>query len=249
MSKSSRLCHVVATPLLYRDIELMNPVKIVRLNTILSSRADIALRVRRFHIGENLLNSAEFLPSYYNLLQKALRQMTGLVSLSLLLRGPRSFVLTGCSFRLKSFTTACHWDIPLVRWLETQNDITSALFCGRYHHDARISHMSLPKLQCVSASPLILAALVPNRPVHEAELCLNDPWPLNSDTISTTLRILAYSSTVVSTLQFITHLTHSSETTLGALRAVPEHLPGLASLAIHIINGFVTKVCLPFASC
>ena len=243
VSKSSRLCHAVATPVLYREIELMSPVKIVQLNTTLSRRPDIALRVRKYHLSEDLSNGTEVLPSYYNLLHRALRQMDGLVSLSLLLGGPRSFVLTGCSFRLKSFTTACHWDIPLVRWLETQDDITSALFCGKYHHEARISHKSLPKLQRVSASPLILAAVVPNRPVHEAELCLHHPWLLNSEIISTTLRILTYSSTTVKTLQFITHLTQSSETTLEALRAIPEHLPKLASLAIHVVNGFVSKVC------
>jgi hypothetical protein len=248
VAQSNRLCHAVATRVLYRDVELTSPVRIVRLNTTVSRRPDIALHVRRFHVSDNLSSGLEVLPSYYNLLHKALRQMINLVSLSLLMGGPRSFVLTGCTFRLKSFTTACHWDKPLVRWLETQDDITSALFCGRFHHDARISGRSLPKLQRVSASPLILAAVVPNRPVQEAELCLTHPWLLNSDIISTTLRILAYSSSVVRTLQFITHLTDSPETTLGALRAVPEHLPELVSLAIHIVRGSVTKVCFPFLS-
>lgn len=248
VSTSNRLCHAVATRILYQDIELMDPVKIIRLSTTLSRRPDIALYVRRFYVSDNMTNDLEILPSYYKLLHGALRQMNNLASLTLLIGGPHSFILTGCSFRLISFTTACHWDTTLVRWLESQDDITSALFCGKFYHDARISPKSLPKLQRVSASPLILAAVVPNRPVQEAELCLTHPWLLNSEIISTTLRILTYSSSVVHTLQFITHLTDSTETTLGALRAVPMHLPRLVSLAIHIVRGSVTKVCCPFVS-
>lgn len=246
VSQSNRLCHAVATPILYQDIELMSPAKIVQLCTTLSKQPNIALYVRRFHVSDNLTNGLEVFLSYYKLLHRALRQMNNLDSLYLLMGGPCSYVLTGCSFRLKSFTTACHWDIPLVRWLETQDDITTALFCGKFHPDARISSISLPKLQRISASPLILAAVVPNRPVQEVEICLTHPWLLNSEIISTTLRILAFSSSIVHTLQFITYLTDSSETTLEALRAVPEHLPKLVSLAIHIVRGSVTKVCSLF---
>ncbi|KAF8581602.1 hypothetical protein K439DRAFT_1414140 [Ramaria rubella] len=241
VAKSNRTCLAVATRILYREVELMNPVKTIRCITTLSKRSDIALNVRKFHVTDDLTNGLEVLPAYYKLLHKALCQMHNLISLCLLIGGPRSFVLTGCLFRLKSFTTACHWDKPLVRWLESQDEITSALFCGKFHHDARISDRALPKLQRISASPLILAAVVPSRPVEEAELCLIHPWLLNSDIISTTLRILTYSSAVVHTLQFITHLTGFPETTLSALRAVPEHLPKLASLAIHIVRGSVTQ--------
>jgi hypothetical protein len=246
VSKSNRLCQAVATRILYQDIELMDPVKIVQLSTTLSRRPDVALYVRSFHVSDTMTDGLEVLPSYYELMHRALCQMNNLVSLTLLIGGPRSFILTGCSFRLKSFTTACHWDKTLVRWLETQDDITSALFCGKFYHDTHISPTSLPKLQRISASPLILAAVVPNRPVQEVELCLTHPWLLNSDIISTTLRILTYSSSAVHTLQFITHLTTSTETTLGALRAVPEQLPKLVSLAIHIVRGSVTKVCCLF---
>lgn len=244
VAKCNAICLAVATRLLYREIELMYAVKIVRCLKTLSRRPDTALYVRKLHVSDDLANGSEVLPSFYKLLHKALRQMHNLFSLSLLIGGPHSFVLTGCSFRLKSFNTACHWDKPLARWLENQDDITTALFCGKFHHDARISDTALPRLRRISASPLILAAVVPSRPVEEAELCLIHPWLLNSDIISTTLRILAYSSSVVHTLQFITHITDSSEMTLGALRAVPKHLPKLASLAIHVVRGSVTKVLL-----
>jgi len=187
-------------------------------------------------------NDDILLPAFYKSLRKALQNMDNLTALTLLLSGARSHVLVGSKFKLQKFTTACHFDLNMVEFLETQDQITTALFCGQYHYDARLSQSALPNLQSISASPLILAAVVPGRPIQEAELCLSEPWLLHMDVIATVMRILGFSTSTIHTLQFITHLPVSPEMTIAAFNAVPEHLPGLTSLAMHIVKGKVTAV-------
>ncbi|KIJ49642.1 hypothetical protein M422DRAFT_777568 [Sphaerobolus stellatus SS14] len=238
IAQANHTCHSLATNRLYRDIEMPSPGAASKCAKTLAENRQLAVLVRKLHVTD-ADTSVE--PEYYDVLHKALCNMDNLTSLSLLLGGAHSNVLTGTKFKLQSFTTACHWDHDLVEWLETQETMTSALFCGKYHHEARLSLPALPNLQRVSASPLILAAVVPGRPIEEAELCLSQPWLLHPDVIATVMRILAFSSTSIHTLQFITHLSDTPELTLSAFGTVPVYLPCLKALAIHIVKGSVTE--------
>lgn len=239
---ANHIFHSLATRFLYRHIEITRPAIGAKcLRTLSKNRAN-ALHVQKFHVHDDTCSNYPLLPGYYRLLHKALRNMDNLVGLSLLLSGPRSFILLGCRFRLRTFSTACHWDADLVKWLETQDDMTSALFCGKFDANAHLTSSALPRLQRVSASPLILAAVVPGRPVDEVELCLGQPWLLHAELVSTVLRILAHSTATLHTLQFITHISEYTEITLDALRSIPMHLPALSSLAMYIVQGALTQV-------
>jgi hypothetical protein len=168
--------------------------------------------------------------------------MTRLTELSILLDGSDSDILLGCPFRLTKLTSALHWDGQFTKWLEEQPELRMALFCGRYIVGTEISSHVLPNLTRISASPLILALVVPGRPVKDVEICLINPWLLNEDLMSTTMKIMMFSTRPLSSLRIVSHLSQSTEEILAAVGVIPRVVSTLDSLAFHAVSGSVTTV-------
>ncbi|TFY80983.1 hypothetical protein EWM64_g3028 [Hericium alpestre] len=179
--------------------------------------------------------------SFYRLLARALQNMIRLTALTYLMYGSVSHALVGAPFRLTKLTVSCDFDSGFATFLTQQRTLRTALFCGRYIPDTTLDYSALPELNRVSASPLILATVVPGRPVREVELCLVHPWLLNEDMVATTMQILSYSRGPLQSLQIISHLTGTTESILGALGAIPTGLAALDSFALHAVSGSITN--------
>ncbi|KAI0066250.1 hypothetical protein BV25DRAFT_1821175 [Artomyces pyxidatus] len=164
-----------------------------------------------------------------------------LTELSFLLNGQTAHVLRGAPFQLTKLTASCDFDPAMASWLAEQRALRTALFCGQFVTGTALALEALPALHRVSASPLILACVVPGRPVREVELCLVHPWLLNKEVLQTTIQIVSYSKGPLHSLQIISHLTESAETVLAALEVIPSGLTSLANLALHAVSGSVTN--------
>jgi hypothetical protein len=127
-------------------------------------------------------------------------------------------------------------------WIQEQSELRTALFCGRCVIGTTIDSQALPNLTRVSASPLILAAVVPGRPIQDVEICLVHPWLLNEGLMSTTMKLIAFSTGPLKSLQIISHLSDSTEDVLAAVSVIPRMVSKLDSLALHAVSGAVTVV-------
>ncbi|KAI0041008.1 hypothetical protein FA95DRAFT_1502008 [Auriscalpium vulgare] len=248
LALTSRLFHSLSTRIFYRHIPPLPLAATVRCLTTLASPSSSALAlaeyVRTFEIGDIDVHSRmrKLLRSFYSLLQRALSRMPALTSLSFLLPGPTAFYLPKSpSFQLTKLTVSCDFDKMLAQFLLTQPSLKTALFCGPDRPHTTIHIDALPALHRISASPLILAMLVPGRPVKEVELCLVHPWLLNAAVLETTMQIVGFSRGPVRSLQIISHLTEGAATVLEALECIPRSLGGLSNLALHAVSGSVTK--------
>ncbi|KAJ3851010.1 hypothetical protein EV368DRAFT_44076 [Lentinula lateritia] len=123
----------------------------------------------------------------------ALKNMTGLRHLSIIIDGTRSsaysgrlgWILGGCGFRLKSFHSDMRWDEDLVRFLNVQDGIED-LYIGDFDYDEReegveqrsgrltLSAAALPRLitlECTFSEAAV--AIVPGRPVARLKTCFS----------------------------------------------------------------------------
>ncbi|KAG2150845.1 hypothetical protein DEU56DRAFT_778777 [Suillus clintonianus] len=178
--------------------------------------------------------------NYFNLLRRALLNASSLTDLTLLLDGPYARYLHGCSFRLRSLTTTLDWDRDFVKLISEQTELCNAMFGGRFANDTVLPSDTLKKLTRVSASPLILAAVVPNRKVKEVELCLLQQELFKHDILHTALNILSYSTGPLTALQIITHISDTPDA-LAALNTIPRNLPRLNSFAFYSSGGAVSQ--------
>jgi len=242
----SHTFHDVSSRLLYRHIPVLSLRHTVLCLRTLASCPDLALLVRSYQIGDmdtmDMDRTRSLLRPFYTLLAQALRNMSLITELDFLLTGPTACVLLGTSFRLTKVTASCDFDSSFSHWLTEQHKVCTALFCGRFISGTMLAFSALPLLRRVSASPLILACVVPGRPVREVELCLVHPWLLNEAVLATTMQIVSYSKGPLQSLQIISHLTESSENILAALRVIPGCLSNLDTLALHAVSGSITSV-------
>jgi hypothetical protein len=170
------------------------------------------------------------------------------MDLTLLLDGHYAKYLHGCSFRLRSLTTTLDWDGDFVKWMSEQTELQNAMFGGRFARDTILPSHILPKLTRVSSSPLILAAVVPNRKIKEVEICLMRHELLKDDILNTASNILSYSTGPLIALQIITYLSDTQDA-LAALLTIPNNLPKLDSFAFCSSNGAITQVRNLLPSC
>lgn len=231
--------------ILYRNIGPTKPTRTIRCLKTLVIRPALATHIRSYEVGD-LEDDSEPLPAFFKLLTKALHNMTRLTELTILLDGPYSDVLVGCPFRLTKLTSALHWNRKFTQWIQEQPELLIALFCGRYVVGTQVDSRALPKLTRISASPLILAAVVPGRPVKEVEICLVHPWLLNEGLMTTTMKIMTFSTGPLNSLQIISHFGESSGDVLAAVGVIPRIVSKLDSLAIHAVSGSVTAVSVYF---
>ena len=241
LSSVNHTVQSVSERILYRNIGSTSARNTVRCLKTLVSRPSLASNTRSYEIGD-LEDDCDLLPSFFTLLSRALHGMTRLTELAILLDGPYSDILLGCPFRLTKLTSALHWDDPFTKWVREQPELRIALFCGKYVVGTKINPQALPNLTRISASPLILAAVVPGRPIKEVEICLVHPWLLNEGLMSTTMKIMTFSTGPLSSLQIISHLGESTEDTLAAFGVIPRIVSTLDSLSLHAVSGSVTIV-------
>ncbi|TFY66841.1 hypothetical protein EVG20_g4254 [Dentipellis fragilis] len=245
LALSSHTFHDISTRLLYRHIPFLSLPQSVRCLRTLSRNALLASYTLSFEIGDmdslDLKRTGSVLGAFFGLLARAFRNMTRLTELSYLLFGPTSASLVDAPFKLTNLTASCDFDPSFATFLTEQRSLQTALFCGRYITGTSVDFNALPALNRVSASPLVLASVVPGRPVREVELCLVHPWLLNADILETTVQIMSYSKGPLRSLQIISHLTGPADIILNALAAVPKGLSGLEILALHAVSGSINN--------
>jgi hypothetical protein len=186
--------------------------------------------------------------NYFNLLRSALLNASSLTDLTILLDGPYARYLHGCSFRLRSLTTTLDWDRDFIKLITEQTELRNAMFGGKFVNNMVLPSDTLAKLTRVSASPLVLAAVVPNRKIKEVELCLLQQALFKDDILNTASNILSYSTGPLTALQIITHLSDTSSA-LAALKAIATNLPRLNSFAFYSSDGAVSQVCRVLPIC
>lgn len=186
--------------------------------------------------------------NYFNLLHRALSNASSLLDLTLLLDGHYAKYLHGCSFRLRSLTTTLAWDSDFIEWMSEQTELRNAMFGGSFARDTILPSDILPKLTRVSSSPLILAAVVPNRKIKEVEICLVQHELFKDDILNTASNILSYSTGPLTALQIIACLSNTQDA-LAALMTIPNNLPKLDSFSFCASHGAITEVRTPLPSC
>lgn len=179
--------------------------------------------------------------NYFNLLRRALLNASSLTDLTILLDGPYAKYLHGCSFRLRSLTTTLDWDKDFIKLITEQTELRNAMFGGKFVNDMVLPSDTLTKLTRVSASPLVLAAVVPNRKIKEVELCLLHQALFKDDILNTASNILSYSTGPLTALQVITRLSDTTSA-LAAFKAIAKNLPKLNSFAFYSSDGVVSQV-------
>lgn len=179
--------------------------------------------------------------NYFNLLRRALLNASSLTDLTILLDGPYAKYLHGCSFRLRSLTTTLDWDRDFIKLITEQTELRNAMFGGKFVNDMVLPSDTLTKLTRVSASPLVLAAVVPNRKIKEVELCLLHQALFKDDILNTASNILSYSTGPLTALQVITRLSDTTSA-LAAFKAIAKNLPKLNSFAFYSSDGVVSQV-------
>ncbi|KAG2132449.1 uncharacterized protein EDB93DRAFT_906692 [Suillus bovinus] len=182
----------------------------------------------------------DVLLNYFNLLRRALLNASSLTDLTILLDGPYARYLHGCSFRLRSLTTTLDWDMDFIKLITEQTELRNAMFGGKFVNDMALPCDTLTKLTRVSASPLVLAAVVPNRKIKEVELCLLHQALFKDDILNTASNILSYSTGPLTALQVITRLS-DTPSALAAFKAIAKNLPGLNSFAFYSSDGVVSQ--------
>ncbi|KAG2119774.1 uncharacterized protein F5147DRAFT_665333 [Suillus discolor] len=178
--------------------------------------------------------------NYFNLLRRALLNASSLTDLTILLDGPYAKYLHGCSFRLRSLTTTLDWDKDFIKLITEQTELRNAMFGGKFVNDMVLPSDTLTKLTRVSASPLVLAAVVPNRKIKEVELCLLHQALFKDDILNTASNILSYSTGPLTALQVITRLSDTTSA-LAAFKAIAKNLPKLNSFAFYSSDGVVSQ--------
>ncbi|KAF5319414.1 hypothetical protein D9619_008634 [Psilocybe cf. subviscida] len=130
---------------LYRDVVLTRPPSIIAFLRRVVANKNLALLVRSLDLNltktkqDDALTIARPMPTnnLYQLLHKALFSMQGLLSVALEL--PRSddplWIFSGCTFRLRQFTTSMLCRRPLAAFLETQDTIVDLTLRG-YQSDS-----------------------------------------------------------------------------------------------------------------
>ncbi|OAX44129.1 hypothetical protein K503DRAFT_778732 [Rhizopogon vinicolor AM-OR11-026] len=228
----------VSQRMIYRNVEPTENMVIPCLRC-LASYPHLASCTRALVLSD-VTRPYDVFSNYFNLLRRALLNASSLMDLTLLLDGHYAKYLHGCSFRLRSLTTTLAWDCDFIKWMSEQTELQNAMFGGRFARDTILPCDILPKLTRVSSSPLILAAVVPNRKIKEVEICLVQHELFKDDILNTASNILSYSTGPLTALQIITYLSNTQDA-LAALMTIPKNLPTLDSFAFCSSHGAITQ--------
>ncbi|KAG6901508.1 hypothetical protein C0995_010977 [Termitomyces sp. Mi166 len=209
---SSRVFNEVATRVLYHTIDDLAPVPSIIVLRKLDCEPRLQPLVRRLEVNWTSSTTIEPTRNLYSLLHRVLTKLKGLTALSVELprTGSQIWILHGCSFTLRYFSTSMPCDARLAQYLDSQPSLTDLTLRG-YHHGInmipsflglfsgtvmtdncfKLSPTSLPRLttlRTVHGGPSIIASVVEGRPVHAASIALFPSTSLES------LRSLSLSS-------------------------------------------------------
>ena len=131
LTQTSTIFHHIATRLLYQDLNLKSLCtrQWIRCLRTLTRNPSLPPFVRSLDVDWQRFQPTRNL---YHLLHAVLKSLTSLKSLSLDFPTHQSptWVLDGCSFSLRHFTTSLHCKAPLARFLESQSGIIELTLRG-----------------------------------------------------------------------------------------------------------------------
>lgn len=207
------------------------------------------------------ISSSNLLQAFYRLFQKVLQRLPSLVALFLDFPECHStlWILHGCTFSLKTFTTSMHFNLPLAQFLDTQPSITELTLRG-FQNDSssilpllsssdndttkeesfKLEPTSLPKLtrfSVIHAGPAVIRAIVENRPVEVVSIPLFPFLSMDS------LLALKYSSVPMRRLSLISF---DPEAPKFLFQVLSEGFTQLEALHIVFLMTDYTKVCQCF---
>lgn len=179
--KTNSLFHRIAARVLYRSVSELEPIQAVLLVKTLAQNDLYPSFVRHIELDWDSDNSCCLTANFLRLLNRALRRLKRLLRLTLEFptnnnTGNVAWVLQGCTFSLKSFTTSMRCGPTLARFLETQDDITDLCLRGINTIDtASLASNALPHLthfRTVLSSPQVVADFIRDRPVESVSTSL-----------------------------------------------------------------------------
>jgi hypothetical protein len=159
----NKTCCSCSQDVLYRDIQLDKLRASKQVCQTLAQSTHLARRVRSFHIsGLNDLSDQPELPTLF-------QNMIFLRSLSLSVFTDAFSFLSGCSFKLVSFSCDYFYFEPLHHFLLNQPSLTDAglgIFTDK-HDPVEFGVTFLPNVTRVTTNFAWLAQIIPDRPVSE----------------------------------------------------------------------------------
>lgn len=176
--RANSLFQRIAARVLYRSVTELEPTRAVLLVKTLAHNDLYPPFVRHIELDwdDNYLTA-----NFLRLLNRALRRLKHLLQLTLEFStndaaGNIAWVLDGCTFSLRSFTTSLCCEPTLTRFLETQSDITDLCLRGiNTIETAPLASDALPHLshfRTVLTSPKVVAEFVRGRPVESVSTSL-----------------------------------------------------------------------------
>ncbi|KAI6152925.1 hypothetical protein EDD17DRAFT_1633326 [Pisolithus thermaeus] len=231
--RSNSLFHRVGARVLYRSLIDLQPDQAVGLVKTIAHSDLYASYVRHveFDWGNSVLTA-----NFVRLLNRALRRLKSLLRLTLEfpntdITGGTASVLDGCTFSLRSFTTSIRCSPTLVRFLETQNDITDLCLRGINCIDAiPLPPEALPHLSNFRTAlswPILTANFIRDRPVESVSMSVY-PHEMHS-----ALNVLLLSSKPVKRL---TLMSFDAAEPILLLSEIASRLPWLEALHLVVLT-------------
>jgi hypothetical protein len=222
----NKICCSCSRDILYRDLYYPN---IIVCHTLAQSK-HLARRVRSFAtMGE------------HSELANALRNMTGLLSLTLLIFDGSSNVLDGCTFNLDTFTCGFPYNDSLLKFLQSQPSLREAHFLtsSGFPKLLNLEPTCLPNLTRITAPYTWLPHIVPGRPVSEVVLTgyLSDGNPVD-------FSFYALSTVPIQKLETCHYLFLDSELLIASSFPLLTHLK--MNLYRELLS--IQRVCVLFSS-
>ena len=198
------------------------------------------------------------LRSFYLILHKVLQRLPSLVSLFLdfpKYHSPLVWILHGCTFSLKKFTTSMHCALPLALFLDTQPNITHLTLRGFQNNNAsmfpftldvnvpterepfKLKPTSLPNLthfNAIHVGPSVIQAVVKDRPVEVVSIPLFPSFSIDS------LSALTYSSVPMRRLSIISF---DPDAPNILFQVLSDHFEYLEAIHVVFLMTDYTKVC------
>jgi hypothetical protein len=204
----NKICCSYSQDILYRDIYLPN----IHVCHTLAQSTLLARRVRSFTTM-----------SEHRELSKALRNMTGLLSLTLLSNNGSSNVLDGCIFSLDTFTCRFSYSESLLKFLQSQPRLIEVHFLTYFCFPALLDlePTYLPNLTRITAPYTWLPHIVPGRPVSDV---VSTGYPLGRNLVD--FNIYALSTVPIQKLAIDYVLFPKSERLFASILPSLTHLKG-----------------------